>query len=793
MPFEDGPSHPVFSDWTRASSHNSSTSISDSPPRERVLYPLSSPASQASLGLHHQPYHPRPHTGDAIRPTYACASSPASPAAPPSADTFSYSASPSLASPTSPPPLQTARSITLDEAAAIAMPFPFLRRSASVTDLDVLPSSSAPTQPLFSSSSPLYSNGNGSASTNDLPDLTAQQLPPFLPPAARPQPTSQPMTRAGRGGAIGPKAGARLLASREAQRAMAKAEEAAAENGGTDFDIRDRVPYRADGGLSTVTASQTAPSEMTENVAPAGQDSSSGNRTRSGSTNSTSRNLRRVPVPTFGGADKTTKTRPSKAVRQEKSIHELTRRASQEEQEEDSDAARRRKASISKAGGAGLASPFVASPPKTNGNGALGGPLEVKKRRGPPVAGLNRAPTVEVDEHGVAVPNLFSTPARQRTVSAGSSASITKDAVLAQLGEAIKRERKKVEMYEREYRQGETELEEIEHNLDVLKEKFATTLEQQEQVIRNLEAEIEEVRSELEVAAQEYLALLSSPSPDALKPRPVVTAFDPSALTSSSSASLPTTPATAQQPHSQGKFSALAFRRGLSLKRRVDTHVAAYDTVASNVKVPKPPLPRHSTSPTKVDSVPLPRPRKLSRSRFGSSRPTTPVEQTQPQQPQVSSAPPAAAPAQHGSTTAGRTAAPPPAPVFRSLSSTVPSPLDAAPRPPTGKQRRPPPVSGVSRGKSLGGLGGLGGLFGGSSESIETDKVEKDATVAVLKKRSNSLTKTLRILFPSQAPKQQPARQVQDLSAPQQPNIQSWLRADGPTNGDGSHGSSTPA
>ncbi|BGP20693.1 hypothetical protein JCM10213v2_008856 [Rhodosporidiobolus nylandii] len=640
------------------------------------------------------------------------------------------------------------------------MGFFSLRRSASVTDLPVIPPAGSPTGP-FRASRKLALNPDASASTNDLPSFSTR---PRSPSPPRGPPLYGGVPRSGSGGAFGPKAGARFLASKEAQRALRKADEIGGN--GDDFSMRDRVAVREDGGLSTITPSERTEDTQKPSIQPLPQDSSSGSRTRSGAT-STGHGVRRVPVPAFE-QEKTFVPH----MRREGSIQELTRKASQEEQQQDEEAARRRKASLSKASGAGLASPFA--PPALTTNGVL----DVKKRRGPPVSGLNKTPLPEVDEQGRHVANIFPHP-RQRSASADSKASISKDVILTQLSDGIKRERKKAEMYEREAQQSEVELAEIGRNLDVLKEKFATTLEQQAQVIKNLEAEIEEVKSELEVvndldeaAAQEYLALLTSPSLDALKARtPVVSAFNPNALTSTSS----TPPVTPAFNTDKSKFSALALRRGLNLKRRVDTHVAAYDTVASNVAVPKPALPRHSTSPT-AGTIPLTdgpkvRPRKLSKIR--AFRPETPTEapavstvlQQQPA-PAVSVVPVKPAP-------------PPPGPVFRSLSSDAPSPLDAKPRPlaPGKSKKRPPPVTGVSQRKVI------GGALGAASDSEAEDGGVKGRQEPG-RTRKNSLTRalsgTMRVLFPSNAPKQHsPQRQHVPLT-----HVQAWLHSDNPNSGD---------
>lgn len=280
---------------------------------------------------------------------------------------------------------------------------------------------------------------------------------------------------------------------------------------------------------------------------------------------------------------------------------------------------------------------------------------------------------------------------------------------------------------------------------------MSTAISQQEQVITNLEAEIDELRSELEVAndldeavrralislvligtdascpqtAREYLDLLTAPSHDDLKSRPpVVTTFDPSALTSSSpkdtNSSLPTFP-TAQK----GKFSALAIRRALSLKRRVDTHLKAYDTVnSSSVAIPKPPLRHHSLTTgdggTIDDVFGGVRPRKLSkRHRTRSSSVLR---------------------GSSGERTTAESGVVPADPFSHLVASSSPAAVASSSRPPflpSKSSKRPPPVSGVSRGGA-----GRGGLLTGTSQATGEEFPPRPKGE---RKRTNSLTKTLRI------------------------------------------------
>ncbi|GAA5918270.1 hypothetical protein JCM1841_002140 [Sporobolomyces salmonicolor] len=718
----------AFSTWS-SSPPTSSTSDGDSSPDE-IVYPLSRSNSNGSGAL--PAHHFRPQSASAFAPLangQALQSSTSFTTAPvdPSAD---FPHCPSLSTsfadsvpPTLPRlPLRTSFVETLSnllaeaprtqeehESLASVMPFPFLRRSASISHLPTLtpaglpaPSSAPPKPTRLPTRSRFFANRRASASVNDLPDL----LPVRPPPAATFDPVSQ------HGYAIGPRAGAKLLASAQAKRAMRQADELN-EAESEEFSIRDRIAVREDGGLSTI-----APSELTERpAAPQPAHTRTGSGSGSGS-NKTRPTVRRVPVPPIDG-------------RREDSIHELTRRASDEDavlqKDRNGDAAKLRAVSLSKATSAGLGSPF--SSPAERVQPPNGGVMfdREKKRRPPPISGLNRA---DEDRHTVSAVG-----SRSRSSSADSRVSVSMDVVLSQLGDAVRRERKKAEMYEQECQKAQEELEEIETNLAVLTEKFTTTLEKQELTIRNLQAELEEVEAELESAndldeatAQEYLALLSSSSLDTTKPADLVTAFDPSALRSSS-------PPPSDPPPNPSKLSALSFKRGFNLRRRVDTHIAAYDTVASNVAVPKPPLerpappatPRSTETPPSRPTRPPPknpRPRKLSRTRPFPS--VTPSLASMPQPP------------------------------VRSRQSDEPSPLDVKPRPGPGsavRPRRPPPVSGVSRSKFI------AGALGAASDS-EPDEVGTGFSGRV-RKRSNSfktsLTGTMRILFPSNAPKYGPS------------------------------------
>lgn len=312
-----------------------------------------------------------------------------------------------------------------------------------------------------------------------------------------------------------------------------------------------------------------------------------------------------------------------------------------------------------------------------------------------------------------------------------------------------------------------------------LSNRYSTLLGQQEETIESLRAELEETEAELDWAndldeevsvhrptrptvsrilipdfrqsAERYLELLTgSAAADALRlRRHVVGAFDPSALGEGGTASPAPhgAPTATSQPSDAVRKAAALFRRGLSLKRRVDTHIAAYDTVA-NVSLPKPTLsreprptePQVSSGPTSgptssnasaIGHGPPPgrRTRKMSKSR------SLAVLPTQNQTSDSGLAPEAAK--------ARKAFPPPPAPFFRSLSSQEPSPLDAKPRSApagtrdglAGKSKRPPPVAGLTRGRG-----------NGAEDSTATPEQKMPG---LARKRSNSLTqgvqKTMRI------------------------------------------------
>ncbi|KPV72988.1 uncharacterized protein RHOBADRAFT_55235 [Rhodotorula graminis WP1] len=718
----------IFSSWTPSPTSSASSrrrASSDPPPQEATtLGPLSSPSSPTSA-LDEQ------HLGRTLHPTFDAQHSRSTPSAADEHAPRSVSDHPPASSPTT-TTTPTSSSSYRD------MPFPFLRRANSVTSLPVLPPVVDSTSSLslfpFAKSRKLLANPAAAASTSDLPSLSASPSPSFDTPTRPRSPTplsAPPATAAaaptrparalerGTSAAIGPKAGARLLASKEAQRAVRDAElvAATAAVGGDELSIR-------------------------EQLATPGQPVGS----------SAERLVRRVPVP------------------------ELVDGAEPQSSPSHEDATpRRRRPSLPPAADDGRRPVASAVTSKDN----VVSPTRSSRR--PPVAGLNSG----------AEPGRSTAP-RQRSSSTGSTSSLSKDAVLGQLAEAVRREKKKSEMYQREFERGEQELSEIALNLDVLKEKFATSLAQQEQVIANLETEIDELESELErandldeEAAREYLDLLTaSTSIETLKSKaPVVGAFDLDALRSSAPpgpASAGDSSAAADKP----RRLPFTFRRGLSLKRRVDTHVAAYDTVASNAPLPKPPLRRASVPPPASTSTPtdssgaIPRrPRKLSKSRTTPSIPTV-------------GSPAAAA----GFAPSGRPPLPPPAPVFPAVASPT-LPTNARPRPPrvspprlVQPARAAPPVAGVSRSRLFGGSsrsqaqGSLtdgeredGGVKGKADPSSPVSAGREGGTMRA-RKRTNSFKKgvqgTMRMLFPAHNATRAGGR----ASSPPGESVQQWLQ-----------------
>ncbi|GAA6006765.1 hypothetical protein JCM11491_003174 [Sporobolomyces phaffii] len=207
--------------------------------------------------------------------------------------------------------------------------------------------------------------------------------------------------------------------------------------------------------------------------------------------------------------------------------------------------------------------------------------LNGSSRRVPPISGLNstfRAP-LETGRGSGGAPG----GRRNRSTSTESTGSVSKDAVLRDLGDAIRKERARREMFEAETAKAKAEMLEIEGNLAIMTEKFNGLEEQQELTIRNLEAEIEELEEELatvdnldDTVAQEYLTLLSSESFSHLlgSSHSPVDGFDPSLLRSTCHDVTPT-PTEPDVGRSNTLLTALKLKRGRNLKRRIDSHVAA--------------------------------------------------------------------------------------------------------------------------------------------------------------------------------------------------------------------------
>lgn len=426
--------------WSSSPASSRSPRTPESPV-EQLVYPLSRPTSPGSAVDDRERYgtlspialHEQAHQSSA---TFATAASPPRPS--PSR------VSPQIAPAEPPSPhFDTPEANLPIQSPPDRMPsrFPFLRRSSSATDVNDFPAAPSSTSSFFSPGShavpllksrKLLANPSASASTNDLPSLVAQPGPP----SASPRPTRAPTFELGAAGALGPKAGARLLASREAQRAIQLAADAQTD----DFDMHERLERDGLTGGRAEPRDANVQTQQGRRV----EHSSSGSRSGSGSSGA----IRRVPVPALDDVALVDLSAQQGSNR-ETSLQQLTRRASEEDREgRDAEAARRRNASLSKACGAGLGSPF-ASP------GAHAPPNKPARR--PPIAGLNRAG--DADEQGRRVLSAGGPSARrQRTASGGSTSSLSKDIVLAQLGEAVRRERKKAEMYERECEQGQKEV-----------------------------------------------------------------------------------------------------------------------------------------------------------------------------------------------------------------------------------------------------------------------------------------------------------------------------------------------
>ncbi|GAA6059671.1 hypothetical protein JCM10212_000058 [Sporobolomyces blumeae] len=679
-----------------------------------------------------------------------------------------------------------------------------LRRSASVSNLPTLPYSSSTLPPPASNDQPrrspslfrrrgsrtlfrlpTFHGRQASQSTNDLPD---HRITPFGvddryddddddnddddQTGRRRREMGQTTTRY-EGGAIGPAFGARLLSSREAREAMRHAGEVETNE---SVSVRERLALA--GGRGGPTRSLTSPGAA---AAPSHHDADDDETPTSTGQDlpkdqappSPPRPPRRVPVPPLDGL--VPQTTSPLSLRRDPILN-----------------------ASSPANSSSKTLPIAKEDEK-----GKAGQVKDKKRKPPPIAGLNQHPPSS--ENGLESSKLGSGGAasRRRADSAGSTASVTKDAVLNQFGEAIKKERRRAELFEGECDKAKAELQEIEQNLVVMREKFSTLLDQQELTIRNLEAEIEELETELatandldEATAREYFELLSADSLAALQAiESPVTSFDPSFFRSSDD---PPTSGSTTPPPNPSKLSALSLKRGLNLRRRVETHIAAYDTVGSHMAIPKPPLPNRSVStplrtasgvagqanqlngklalPTSRPPVKTPRPRKLSRSRSNSNVNLRSDSNGLPARP-----PP-----------------PPPQPINLFPTSPDEEKLEPKDRPAIAdvrhsvsplRPKRPPPISGVNarsytldHGKTTPQQVTRPGhrferrqAFSAESDS-EIDARPTTGCGGRVRKRSNSFKTgfagTMRVLFPSNAPKASTAGVVSGGEG-----INSWLKS----------------
>lgn len=434
----------LFSSWTPSppSSASSRCRAYSDPPRDGVaLGPLSSPTS------------PIPALDDQDR----LRTLPATLDTQHSRSSTSGQAPRSAADRPQPPPLETASVPSSPTATTTPtssssyrdmppFPSPFRRRANSVTSIPVLPPVVDSTSSLslfpFSKSRKLLANPAASASTSDLPSLSSSPSPSFetptrprsptplsaSPPTAAPARPTRALER-GTSAAIGPKAGARLLASRDAQRAVRDAElvaaAAAAGQGGDDeFSIREQL-----------ASGMVAPAHDEPGLAPGEARSRAATGYGSGPGSVAERLVRRVPVPALAEA-----TEPmqelARRVRKERPSQEPQTRPPH-----DDAAPRRRRPSRPLIGG--LDQQPVTSAVTTKEN--VVSPTRTPRR--PPVAGLNSG----AEAGRAAAP-------RQRSSSTGSTSSLSKDVVLGQLAEAVRREKKKSEMYQRECEQGEKEV-----------------------------------------------------------------------------------------------------------------------------------------------------------------------------------------------------------------------------------------------------------------------------------------------------------------------------------------------
>lgn len=354
-------------------------------------------------------------------------------------------------------------------------------------------------------------------------------------------------------GAIGPKAGGRLLAGQQIRRTVRQTAELEqfgdADESGFGSDLGHHVALHVDANLNVVDTQPTL--ERLSGVRPH-PAADMNPREPSKSPPAGQPPVHRVPVPQIVEPETEIHSpRPLLPQSRRMSIHDLTRQASEEEKLDDPDEADRRKESLSRASGAGLGSPFAAGAAaaisdeieENTASTAPIVPLRKHPHRRPPISGLNRAMTSPEDSTSQGSRDVSYSSLRPRKVSAGSTASVSKDAVLDQLSDAIRRERRKAEAYRRERKQGQLEvslpvdsgsagihadrfalqLDEIGRNLQVLREKYildhsykrncslltrspmfsrrySTILQRQEETIESLRSEIVEVKAELEWA-----------------------------------------------------------------------------------------------------------------------------------------------------------------------------------------------------------------------------------------------------------------------------------------------------
>lgn len=216
-------------------------------------------------------------------------------------------------------------------------------------------------------------------------------------PLSRTRSTTQETATYDRNHAIGPKEGAKLLASKQARDAQAHAEQMS-----DDHSIARELREKSfsEGSL------EDSPTPMRRAPAP----------------------LSPAPPKTSTGGDSVT---PRMTTAPEGSLKELTRRASVEDDlikaNGEGKAARARRDSVSRGIAAGLATPF-------GGAGVVG-----RKERDP-----------EASRHP---PTAGGATSRQRTrsdASTTSTGSTNKDFMLSQLAEALKKERRRCEMYQNE-------------------------------------------------------------------------------------------------------------------------------------------------------------------------------------------------------------------------------------------------------------------------------------------------------------------------------------------------------